>query len=126
MSMQSLRKNKEFRLVYRRGESISNRILVLYVFKNRRNRDDENLPYNKVGISVSKKVGKSVIRSRVKRLILESYRLNSENLKDGHDFIFIARNPIVDKSYKEVESAAMHLLKKAGIYQNEKSANSNS
>lgn len=126
MSMQSLRKNREFRLVYRRGESISNKILVLYVFKNRRNRNEKNLPYNKVGISVSKKVGKSVVRSRVKRLILESYRLNSDNLKEGHDFIFIARNPIVGKSYKEVESAVLHLLKKAGIYQNEKSINSNS
>lgn len=125
MSMQSLRKNREFRLVYRRGESSSNKILVLYVFKNRRNRDEKNLPYNKVGISVSKKVGKSVVRSRVKRLISESYRLNCDNLKEGYDFIFIARNPIVGKSYKEVESAALHLLKKAGLYKDEKVTNSN-
>lgn len=125
MSMQSLRKNREFRLVYRRGESSSNKILVLYVFKNRRNRDEKNVPYNKVGISVSKKVGKSVVRSRVKRLISESYRLNCDNLKEGYDFIFIARNPIVGKSYKEVESAALHLLKKAGLYKDEKVTNSN-
>ncbi|MGL4760070.1 MAG: ribonuclease P protein component [Sarcina sp.] len=125
MSIQSLRKNREFRLVYRRGESLSNKLLVLYIFKNRRNRDEKNLPYNKVGISVSKKVGKSVVRSRVKRLILESYRLNCGSLKEGHDFIFIARNPIVGKSYDEVERAAMHLFKKAGLYQNEKVIDSN-
>ncbi|WP_297521756.1 ribonuclease P protein component [uncultured Clostridium sp.] len=126
MSIEALRKNREFRLVYRRGESLSNRLLVLYIFKNRKNRNEKNSPYNKVGISVSKKVGKSVVRSRVKRLILESYRLNCETLKEGHDFIFIARNPIAGKSYKEVENAAVHLLKKAGLYQNEKVIDSNS
>ena len=126
MSVQSLKKNKEFRLVYRRGESLSNKLLVLYTFKNRRNKDEKNLPYNKVGISVSKKVGNSPVRSRVKRLILESYRLNCTSLEEGYDFIFIARNPIVGKSYKEVESAVMHLFKKAGLYQDEKVNDSNS
>ena len=59
MSIEKLRKNKEFRLVYRRGASFSNKLLVLYVFKNRKNLDENKNPYNKVGISVSKKVGKS-------------------------------------------------------------------
>lgn len=125
MSMQRLRKNKEFRLVYRRGTSLSNKLLVLYVFKNRQNRDEENKPYNKVGISVSKKVGNSVVRSRVKRLISESYRLNSGNLKEGHDFIFIARNPIAGKPYKDVENSVKYLLAKAGLCKDEKVINSN-
>ena len=70
-----LKKNIEFRIVYRRGKSFANDILVLYVLKNNKNKDKDNSLYNKVGISVSKKVGNSVVRSRSKRLILENYRI---------------------------------------------------
>ena len=76
-----LRKNTEFRLVYRRGKSYANKLLVLYVFNNKKNIDEKNLQYNKVGISVSKKVGNSVVRSRSKRLIYESYRINLNKYK---------------------------------------------
>jgi ribonuclease P protein component, eubacterial len=116
-----LRKNVEFRAVYRRGKSFSNELLVLYVFKNNRtNNSDSNLRVNRVGISVSKKVGKSVVRSRVKRLISESYRLNSVNLKKKYDFVFVARVASKDKSYKEIEAAMKDLFKRAGLYDNEK------
>jgi ribonuclease P protein component len=108
-----IRKNTEFRTVYRRGKSFSNLSLVLYIYKNGRD-------INRFGISVSKKVGNSVIRGRVKRLISESYRLNNEGLKTGYDFVFIARNPSNSKNYKEIESALKNLLKKAGLINNEK------
>ncbi|MCB2290629.1 ribonuclease P protein component [Clostridium sp. CS001] len=108
-----IRKNTEFRTVYRRGKSFSNASLVLYIYRNGKN-------INRCGISVSKKVGKSVIRSRVKRLISESYRLNNEGLKNGYDLVFIARNPSNSKNYKEIESALKNLLKKAGLINNEK------
>lgn len=111
-----LRKNTEFRLVYRRGKSYANKLLVLYVFNNKKNIDQENFPYNKVGISVSKKVGNSVVRSRSKRLIYESYRLNVKNIKTGYDFVFVARGAINEKKYADVEAAMLNLFKKAGIY----------
>ncbi|NLL30381.1 MAG: ribonuclease P protein component [Clostridiales bacterium] len=111
-----IKKNNEFKLVYRRGKSLANNLLVLYIFKNNKNRTKENVTYNKVGISVSKKVGNSVVRSRSKRLISESYRLNQENLKTGYDFVFIARNAIKGKDYFEVENAMKKLFKKAGLY----------
>ena len=108
-----IRKNTEFRTVYRRGKSFSNPSLVLYIYKNGKD-------INRCGISVSKKVGKSVTRSRVKRLIGESYRLNNEGLKIGYDLVFIARNPSNSKNYKEIEIALKNLLKKAGLINNEK------
>ena len=109
MKIYRIRKNAEFRAIYRRGKSLSNQLLVLYVFKNNKN-------INKRGISVSKKVGKSVIRSKVKRLISESYRLTEEQLKKGYDLVFIARTAAKDKSYKEIDDAVTNLLKRAGLY----------
>jgi ribonuclease P protein component len=121
MKLERLRKNPEFRLVYRRGRSCSNALLVLYVFKNR-----NNININRVGISVSKKDGKRVIRSRVKRLVSESYRLNKEGLKQGHDLVFVARTASNNKSYKEIENAVKDLLRKSGLNNVEKNiTNSN-
>ena len=118
-----LKKNIEFRIVYRRGKSFANDILVLYVLKNNKNKDKDNSLYNKVGISVSKKVGNSVVRSRSKRLILENYRIKQNNInKKGYDFVFVARTKIKDKSYHDVEKAIDNLFNKAGLY-NEKNDN---
>jgi ribonuclease P protein component len=115
-----IKKNIEFRIVYRKGKSFSNDLLVLYILKNRRNRDKKGTQYNKVGISVSKKVGNSVVRSRIKRLVTEGYRVKLDNLKQGHDFVFIARTNIKDKSFEKVDKAIDNLFKKVGLYNDEK------
>ena len=115
-----LKKNLEFRFIYRRGKSFANSLLVLYVLKNKMNKDREGNLYNKVGISVSKKVGNSVIRSRSKRLIYENYRFKDEYLNKGYDLVFVARTKLKDKNFNEVENAMDNLLKKAGLYNNEK------
>ena len=118
MRKYNLRKNSEFRTVYRRGKSFSNKLLVLYVFKNSNNKN-----FDRIGISVSKKVGKSVIRSRVKRLISESYRLNCFCIKKGYDLVFIARVACKDRTYKDIESSLKNLFSKAGLYDNENNLN---
>ena len=99
---ESLKKNKDFQTVYRTGISYANRKLVMYVIENGKNQ-------NRLGISVSKKVGNSVIRHRLTRLIRESYRLREDMFNSGLDIVVIARNTAKDISYHEVESALLHL-----------------
>ncbi|MCE5220000.1 MAG: ribonuclease P protein component [Clostridium sp.] len=118
-----LKKNFEFSFVYRRGKSFANDFLVMYILRNKKNKDKKFNLYNKLGVSVSKKVGNSVVRSRCKRLISESFRLNYNSIIKGYDFVFIARNPIKDKSYFEVEKSMKNLIKKAGLYNNEETTN---
>ena len=81
---ESLKKNIDFRNVYNKGISRSNRFLVMYVLKNETDR-------NRFGISVSKKVGNSVVRHRLTRLLRESYRLQEEIFEKGLDIVVIAR-----------------------------------
>jgi ribonuclease P protein component len=119
MKHEKVRKNAEFQTVYRRGKSFANHLLVLYVFKNRKNVLD-GVPFSRIGISVSKKVGKSVVRSRVKRLISESYRLNKDQFPAGYDFVIIARVASHDKSYAEMDKSLKHVFKKAGLFNDEK------
>ena len=119
-----LKKNFEFKIVYRRGKSFANEILVMYILSNKKNKDKDFNFYNKLGVSVSKKVGNSVVRSRSKRLISESFRLNDDCITKGYDFVFIARNPIKGKNYADVEKAMRNLIKKAGLHnKNEENTN---
>ena len=101
---ESLKKNRDFQIVYRRGKSYANRLLVMYVLKN-------GSQQNRYGISVSKKVGNSVVRHRLARLIRESYRLSETRFHSGYDIVVIARPVAKDKNYFEVESALLHLGK---------------
>ena len=100
----SLKKNSNFQKVYSEGKSKANKYLVMYVMKN-------DLSINRLGISVSKKVGNSVVRHRLTRLIRESYRLNANMFNSGLDIVVIARNTAKDKTYKEIEGALLHLGK---------------
>ena len=107
---ESLKKNHEFRVVYRRGKSLANKYLVVYKYKN-------NKTYNRIGISVSKKVGNSVVRRRVARLIRESYRLNEEVIeKQGWDLIVIARSAANGASYQGISQSLINLLKQHNLY----------
>lgn len=98
----SLKKNRDFQNVYNNGKSYANRLLVMYIYEN-------HTQENRLGISVSKKVGNSVIRHHLTRLIRESYRLHEDVFNSGLDIVVIARATARNTSYHEVESALMHL-----------------
>ena len=102
MKIISLRKGKEFSDVYTTGSSKANKYLVMYVRNN-------GLSYNRIGISVSKKVGNSVVRHRIRRLIKESSRLNGDRFNIGLDLVVIARGTAKDRTYQEIADAVSHL-----------------
>ena len=99
---ESLKKNSDFRKVYREGKSYANRLLVMYTLKNDSDR-------NRLGISVSKKVGNSVVRHHITRLVRESYRLHEDMFNSGLDIVVIARVSAKNVGYRDIESALLHL-----------------
>ncbi len=107
--MESLKKTEQFRHVYRTGKCVANRYLVLYVCGN-------GLDRNRIGISVSKKVGNSVVRHRITRLVRESYRLSEQGFNSGLDMAVVARVNAKDADYHTIRGALLHLASRAGIY----------
>lgn len=104
MNCVSLKKSSEFSRVYKRGKSVVTKFVVMYYLKN-------GLEHNRVGYSVSKKVGNAVVRNRSKRLIKEAFRLNSDQIKEGYDIVFISRVRMNAASYKDVERSMKKLLR---------------
>ena len=104
-----LKKNSDFQKVYHKGKSFANKSLVMYVLPTGEDRP------SRIGMSVSKKVGNSVVRHRVKRLIRESHRLTRHQIADGFDIVVIARNEAKDRNYQDIEKAFLHLAAKHHI-----------
>ena len=107
MTFEMIKKDRQFRYIYSRGKSFANKKLVIYYIKN----NDEKL---RVRISISKKVGKAVVRNRLRRLIKENIRLN-QNLKSGYSMIFLARVGADDLDFNTMKSSINHLLKRCDL-----------
>ncbi|WP_106777083.1 ribonuclease P protein component [Peptostreptococcus russellii] len=104
-----IKKDSDFRKVYQRGKSMADRNLVIYTYKNGRDK-------SRIGISISKKVGKANVRNRIRRYIKEAYRLNiDENIKEGYDIVFIARINSQNSEYKDIEKSMKYITRKAGV-----------
>ena len=104
----SLKKNIDFKSVYKKGKSLADKYLVMYILKNGSND-------NRLGISVSKKVGNSVIRHRITRLVRESYRLNEDLFNEGYDIVFIARINANSADFHDIEKSVLKLSGLHGI-----------
>lgn len=107
-----IRHNADFRRIYRQSKSISTKYLVLYPRKVK----GEGI---RVGFSVSKKVGKAHIRNYYKRRLSEIIRRNFDKIQTGYDLVFVARTPIVELTYGELEKNVVFLLKKSGVLKHE-------
>jgi ribonuclease P protein component len=103
----SLKLNHIFRRLYAAGGQ-GNKYLVLYARKNR-------VGGNRVGVTVSKKLGKAVVRNRVRRRLREVYRLHESRFLPGWDIVVVARGRAVDASFSDLTRAYLALAKKCGI-----------
>ena len=103
-----LNRNSDFKRLYRRGKSLTHPILVTYCIKNR-------LGINRMGVTVSRKVGKAVQRNRARRVITEAYRQLEPALGKGWDFVFVARTQTIYKKMDEVKNVMKRQLKASGI-----------
>lgn len=103
-----LKKDTDFRYVYKNGKSFANRFLVAYIHKN-------NLNLNRVGFSVSKKVGKAVMRNKIRRYLKENFILINNNITIGYDIIFIARVASKESDFKIIKNSMTNLVKKCSI-----------
>ena len=98
----SIKKNRDFQNIYDTGKSYANRQLVMYVSEN---FSEDTI----IGISVSKKVGNSVVRHHMTRLLREVFRLNKQNIRRGLDIIVVVRVAAKTSDYKQLEGAFLHL-----------------
>ncbi len=105
--IQSL-KNLQFRRVYSQGKSKADHCVAIYVLEN-------DLLVSRLGITVSKKIGNSVVRSRVKRIIKEACRLHETDFLPGYDVVIVARKAAKNKKSTDMEISLFRLGNKLGF-----------
>ena len=105
-----LRNKDDFSIIYRKGKSIGGRYIVLFYRKN-------NLPYNRTAFLASKKVGNSVVRHHLCRLVRESYRLNEDKFDRGLDLVVIVRPGARELPFSDIDRALLHVSRKLGVLQ---------
>lgn len=101
----TLKENHEFRRLYQKGASAVSGCMVVYCRKNK-------LGHNRLGITVSVKLGHAVVRNRARRRLREVYRLHNPELKQGYDIILVARTRTVKASWQELNDTFVKLCRK--------------
>ena len=109
----TVKENYEFRRIYRKGKSVVSPYMVLYCQKNRQGR-------TRLGVTVSTKLGKAVVRNRVRRRFRELRRLNKADMLPGWDIILVARVRAIEAPYQKLDKAYRKLLQEAGLLVEEK------
>ena len=101
----SLKLNHIFRRLYHKGKSAANKYLVIYCRRS-------GSPENRIGYTVSSKLGHAVVRNRVRRRLREIYRLNEDRLLPGYDIVVVARVRAVHSRYADLDKQFLRLAKK--------------
>ena len=104
----TLKENHEFRRLYNKGASAVSGSMVIYCRKNR-------MDHNRLGITVSVKLGHAVVRNRARRRLREVYRLNNGALRQGYDFVIVARGRTLTASWKELNDTFLRLCRKLDL-----------
>ena len=108
----SLKLNHVFQRLYRKGDSAVSPNLALYVRRNGRNQ-------SRLGLTVSTKVGKAVVRNRTRRRLREVYRTNEDKFKSGYDIVVVARVRAAHSRYQVLEKEFLRLAEKVGLMEKE-------
>jgi len=104
----SLTQNRDFRRMYAKADNKAGSAVVVYAWRNRR-------PGNRMGITVSTKIGNAVIRNRARRRIKECYRLNEDKLKSGYDIVIVSRTRAVTIPYAVLDKELLRLFRELGL-----------
>ena len=108
----SLKLNHIFRRLYQKGHSAANKYLVIYCRKN-------GSGGNRIGLTVSAKLGHAVVRNRIRRRLREIYRLHEAQFQPGWDLVVVARSRAVTAPYLQLEKAYLSLAGKLGVLRKE-------
>ena len=109
----SLKKNHEFKRLYNKGKSAASQCVVIY---SRRNGKQEN----RLGVTVSTKIGGAVQRNRIRRRLKEIYRLNEEKLTPGYDIVIVARMKSRYAEYSQLEKSVLSMFSKLNLTEGQK------
>ncbi|HOJ11396.1 MAG TPA: ribonuclease P protein component [Clostridiales bacterium] len=104
----SIKSNRDFVRVYKKGRFVAGRYIVLYLLNN-------VLDINRLGITASKKTGKSIKRNRIKRLVRENYRLGEDMVKSGYDLVFVIRSVNEMPDFYSIKREMNYLMRRLGI-----------
>ena len=107
MKIVSIKENSDFKRLYYRGKSVVKKNVVLYYRKNR-------FSYNRLGITVSPKVGNAVTRNRIRRLLKENYRL-LQGLSEGYDIVLVARTRAAQAEFLSIKKDLVSALCESGL-----------
>ncbi|MCD8144413.1 MAG: ribonuclease P protein component [Oscillospiraceae bacterium] len=110
-----LKSNRDFRRAYRKGKSCATMTLVLYCRKN-------GAQQNRLGITTGTKVGKAVVRNRIRRRVRAIYRLHETELRAGYDLVIVARVRAADATYAQLEKDFLRLAKRMDLLTGETKA----
>lgn len=106
----TLKKNYEFQRMYRKAPSAVMPCMVVYCRKNR-------MGHNRIGITVSTKLGKAVVRNRARRRLREAYRLQLGQMSRGYDFVVVARGRVVTAPFEQVCTQLRRAMERLHVWE---------